>query len=178
MRLKILIIAAILSVPMLAAAQAFELGGQLTGLHLHKIDEAPIGIGARFHYNFAPLLAADVELTKYPENPSGNFGETAALFGLRAGKRFSRAGIFAKARFGVMHFGGSYFEQRLDQKTHAIADIGAVFEIYPSRRTFLRIDQGDTIIYYGSAKLFNRPNPDALGTVHNYQPGFGVGFRF
>ena len=154
-----------------AGAQSFEIAGQVTGLHLHKVDETPIGIGARFHYNFHPMLAVDTELTKYSEN-------AAALFGVRAGKRFSRAGFFVKARAGVMHFGGGYFKQRLDARTHAITDIGGILEFYPSPRTFVRIDQGDTIIYYGGAKLFNRPNPDALGTVHNYQPGFGIGFRF
>jgi hypothetical protein len=77
-----------------------------------------------------------------------------------------------------MHFGGAYFEQRLDVRTHAIADVGGILEFYPSRRLFVRIDQGDTVIYYGGAKLFNRPNPDPLGTVHNYQPSFGIGIRF
>ncbi len=169
---------AVFAVPFPGASQAFELGAQLTGMHLHKIDEAPFGVGARFHYNVTPYAAADAEWTKYPQNSSGNFGETAALIGGRAGKRFSRVGLFVKARFGVVHFGGRYFEQRLDRRTHALADIGGILEFYPSRRTFVRIDQGDAIIYYGGAKLFNRANPDALGTVHHYQPGFGFGFRF
>jgi hypothetical protein len=169
--------ATLISTPVAAMAQSFEAAVQITGMHLHKIDQAPIGIGARVHYNFRRFAAADMEFTEYPENSSGNFGETAALFGIRAGKRFQRAGFFLKARTGVMHFGGGYFEQRLDQKTHNIADIGGIVEIYPSRRMFLRLDQGDTVIYYGGAHLFNRPNPDPLGTVHHYQTTLGVGFR-
>lgn len=161
----------VLAWPVWAGAQSFEAAAQFTGVHLHKIDEAPLGIGARIHYTFLPHFAADLELTKYPRN-------TAALFGVRAGKRFRRVGIFLKARAGVIHFGGGYFEQRLDHRTRQVADIGGVIEFYPSARTFLRIDEGDTIIYYGAARLYNRPNPDALGTVHNYQPGFGIGFRF
>jgi hypothetical protein len=57
-------------------------------------------------------------------------------------------------------------------------DVGGVLEYYPSPHTFMRIDAGDTIIYFGSARLFNRVNPDALGTIHNFQPGVGFGFRF
>jgi hypothetical protein len=174
----VLIIAASLALVHSAAAQTYEVGLQLTGVHLHKIDEAPFGIGARFHYNFTRFVSADGEITHYPENPSGNFGETATLAGIRAGKRLGRIGTFIKVRPGVMHFGGDYFNQRLDAKTHFIMDVGGVLEYYPSPHTFMRIDAGDTIIYFGNARLFNRPNPDALGTIHNFQPGVGFGFRF
>jgi len=168
----------VLSFALAARAQKYEVGVQLTGMHLHKIDEAPFGIGARFNYNFSPLVASDVELTHYPENSSGNFGETTALFGIRSGPRIDRVGIFGKFRAGVIHFGGEYFALRLDQKTHPIVDIGGVVEYYPRKNIFLRIDAGDSIIFYGTARLFNRPNPDELGTVHNFQPGFGFGLRF
>lgn len=160
------------------AAQKFEAGIQLTGLHLHKIDEAPAGIGGRFHYNVTRLLAMDAELIHYPENPSGNFGESAALLGIRVGRRFGQMGVFAKGRAGVMHFGGQYFKSRLDVRTHFIVDTGGIIEFYPSKRTIVRIDSGDTTIYYGRARLFNRINPDALGTVHNFQPGLGIAFVF
>src|SRR5437867_11111275 len=122
----------------MASAQAFEAGIQLTGLHLHKIDETPFGIGGRFHYVFSRLAAADIELTRYPEYRSGNFGETAALAGIRFGRSFERVGIFAKGRPGVIHFGGEYFNLRLDRKTHFTLDAGAVLEYYPNQRTFLR----------------------------------------
>ena len=161
-----------------AGAEKYELGIQLTGMHLHKIDEVPFGIGVRFHYNLLPLLASDVELSHYPQNSSGNFGETTALFGVRFGTHLDRLGVFGKARSGWIHFGGGYFDLRLDRKTHAILDTGGMVEYYPSAHTFLRIDASDVVIYYGSARLFNRPNPDPLGTVHNFQPGFGFGFRF
>jgi len=161
-----------------AYAQTYEIGLQLTGVHLHKIDEAPFGIGGRFHYNATNLLAADIEVAHYPENPSGNFGETTTLAGIRAGNRFGRFGVFAKSRAGVMHFGGEYFTSRLTVKNQFIVDLGGIIEYYPTRRSFIRIDAGDTVIYYGGSRLFNRPNPDPLGTVHNFQSGLGVGLRF
>jgi len=159
-------------------AQTFELGVQFTGMHLHKIDEAPLGVGTRFDYNFRSFAAAELELMHYPENPSGNFGESTVMLGTRLGKHFDRFGVFGIVRSGVIHFGGGYFTQRLDQKTHSMMDVGGALEYYPNRRTVMRIDLGDAIVYYGNARLFNRPNPDGLGTVHNLQPGFGFGFRF
>jgi hypothetical protein len=159
-------------------AQRFEIGGQVTGVHLHKIDEAPVGVGVRFHYNVVRFAAADIEVSHYPENSAGDFGETTSLSGIRAGKRWDRFGAFMKGRMGWIHFGGEYFVLRLDHRTHLMTDLGGMLEFYPSPHTFLRLEGGDTIIYYGDARLFNRPNPDALGTVHNFQPAVGFGFRF
>ena len=147
----------------------FELGFQITGVHLHKIDETPFGIGARVLIDISKRIALDAEVDHYPENPSGNFGETAALFGVRTGWRVDRFGVFAKARSGVMHFGGAFFDQRLVRKTVVDADLGGVLEYYPSPRTTVRIDMGDTVLFYGGS---------ALGTVHNFQPALGFGFRF
>ena len=158
--------------------QRYEAGIQLSGVHLHKIDEGAFGIGGRFHYNVMGFLAADLELTRFPENPAGNFGETALWVGIRAGRHFDRFGTFVKARPGWIHFGGQYFASRLDRKTHFMFDLGGIFEYYPSRRFFLRVEGGDMVIYFGGARLSNRPNPDALGTIHNFQSGAGFGFRF
>ncbi len=112
----------------------FEIGAVLTGTHLHKIDEAPIGIGARFLYNFTKQFALDTEVVGYP-------GKTSALFGTKTGFRFDRFGVFGKGRLGFWHFS----------------------------RTVVRIDIGDTIIFYGGAQL---------GTVHNFQPGLGFSYKF
>jgi hypothetical protein len=147
-------------------------------MHLYKIDEAPLGIGLRFNSPLMPLVGTDFEAMHYPSNASGDFGETSVLAGIRIGKVLGSVGIFGNVRPGVIHFGGLYFQQRLDQKTHFILNAGGTLEYYPNDRTFLRIELADAIIYYGTARLFNRPDPDALGTVHNFQPGFGVGLRF
>ena len=165
-----------LTLPNTASAQKYEIGVQFSGMHLHKVDEAPVGVGVRFGYAMTSLLVADAELTHYPENSSGNFGETLHS-GRRAddGKRFKRIRIYGKLRGGIkIHFGGDYFTGHLDRRTRPILDTGAVLEYYPNRRVILRINLSDAVIYYGAARLFNRPNPDALGTVHNFLPGFQV----
>lgn len=146
-----------------------ELGVQLTGTHLHKIDQAPVGIGGRFFLNFTEHTSLDAELTRY-------FGETATFLGAKSGLRFDRFGVFGKARVGMWHFGGEFFDFRLQRKTMPAADLGGVIEYYPSARTAIRIDLGDTILFYGSQSLFGITG--RLGTVHNFQPGLGFSFRF
>jgi hypothetical protein len=133
-------------------ASQIEVGVDVTGTHLHKIDQAPTGAGARFLYNLSPNLALDTEITGYP-------GKLSALLGTKAGFRGNRFGVFAKGRIGMWHFTRSYFA----------TDLGGVLEYYPSRHATIRIDIGDTIIFYGGARL---------GTVHNFQPGIGFSYRF
>src|SRR5215467_5949778 len=104
----------------------FEAGLVVTGAHLHKINEKPLGLGGRFFFDLTPHAALDFEVTDYPEDPSGNFGETTILFGGKAGSRFDRFGVFGKARAGMIHFGGSAFDLRLERKTVPLGDVGAV----------------------------------------------------
>ena len=85
-------------------------------------------------------------------------------------------GIFAKGRAGLWHFGGSFFDLRLNRKTIPAADLGGVLEYYPSPRTAFRIDLSDTILFYGEQSLLGFTG--RLGTVHNFQPGVGFSFRF
>ena len=129
-----------------------EVGGGVTGTHLHKIDEAPVGIYGRLFLNFSRSQALDAEVTRYP-------GKTSLLAGVKSGKRFDRFGAFGRARLGLWHF----------DRTFLAADLGGVLEYYPSQHTAIRIDLGDTILFYGGS---------ALGTVHNFQPGLGFSFRF
>jgi len=119
-----------------------------------------------------------MEIIHYPENDSGNFGETGFLMGPRNGRRWERFGVFAKGRLGLMHFGGGFYDLRLEKKTFLMLDAGAVLEYYPSHRTVLRLDLGDTILFYGSQALYRGPSSPPLGAVHNFQPALGFGFRF
>jgi len=138
--------------PAIANSQRLELGIDITGTHLHKIDQAPVGPGGRLLWNFNGALALDTEVIGYA-------GKTSALAGFKGGRRFDRFGVFGKSRFGMWHFNQTYFA----------TDIGGVLEYYPSRHTVVRIDIGDTILFYGGS---------ALGTVHNFQPGIGFSYRF
>lgn len=160
----------------------FEAGAQMSILRLKEIRENPVGVGGRFHYNFHRSFALDNEVNYFPENPSGNFGETLALFGVRAGKRWDQVGVFAKARAGVIHFGGSFFDLRLSEKTHPAFDVGGVLEYYVGRRVILRFDASDLIVPYGDTTIVTGLLPPIqlmrLGTQHNLHTSVGVAFRF
>jgi len=136
----------------LLCSSQLELGFDVTGTHLHKIDQAPVGVGARVLLNFSRNIAFDGEITRYP-------GKTSALGGIKSGLRRDRFGVFGKLRAGMWWFNSNY----------AATDVGGVVEYYPSRHTTIRIDAGDTILFYGGT---------ALGTVHNFQPGIGFSYRF
>ena len=142
----------------------------------------PVGVGGRFTYNFHEYAAFDSELVHYPENPSGNFGETQGLFGIRAGKHFGKVpvGLFVKARPGFVRLGNDViaYNPTLEATRFAL-DLGGVLEFYPSERTIIRIDHGDTLISFGDAPVNSATGPPRrLGTTHNKQVSFGFGFRF
>jgi hypothetical protein len=83
--------------------------------------------------------------------------------------------VFGKARTGVWHFSGDFFNLRLRRNTIPAIDLGGVLEYYPSARTAIRIDVGNTVLFYGSQSLLGITG--RLGTVHNFQPGAGFSFR-
>ena len=109
----------------------FEAGAQLTSIRLNALGESPLGIGGRFGYHLNDHLALDAQLNYFPENPSGNFGETQVLAGMRLGSRVDRWGIYARAGAGAIHFGGDFFDLRLSSKTHFALDLGGSWSTTP-----------------------------------------------
>lgn len=109
-----------------------------------------------------------------------------AVAGPKIGFRKKKYGVFAKVRPGLFYVGRFPVIQVLsfspaaigsgDQKsTFFSVDVGGVFEYYPSKRTVLRFDVGDTIIRY-NAKDPTQFNPGF--TRHTLQISAGFGFRF
>jgi hypothetical protein len=160
------------------------------------------GIGGRFTYNFNEFLAAEATVNYFPESrqdlgffrarPEGKIYQ--GQFGVKAGKRFDRVGIFAKARPGFVGFTEvnqlvnstppiTFTSFRVERETYFSFDVGGVVEFYPSRNTVIRIDAGDTIIRYGTFRIpgFMLSQPvleRAPETRHNFQLVTGFGFRF
>jgi hypothetical protein len=159
-----------------------ELGGFVSHINLTDSNgEGPVGLGGRFGYNFSKHVGLDTDIAYFPENGQGNFGETTAFVGSKAGYRGERFGIFAKARPGVVHFGGdSYRVFTNNEPTKFAVDLGGVVEYYPTKRTILRVDVGDTIIAFGDDR-FPSGTPGVIyqpGTSHNLQTSVGFGYRF
>jgi len=140
--------------------------------------------------SFQELIASGTPIAA----PSSGGEKTQILVGVKYGIRRKHFGVFAKARPGLIHF--TAFES-IDAKfvahgpngeivdilllltekpaTFFNMDIGGVFEYYPTKRTIIRFDMGDTIIRYNG----QRPkdiNPTFIR--HNLQGSIGFGFRF
>lgn len=140
------------------------------------------GFGARFTCNLTNHVALEAEGNFFPARPLDEFGAFTpggvpagqiyqGQFGVKAGKRFKRFGVFMKARPGFVTFtGASQFtgfklrtffnpsgpnvqlengEFSVGKATYLSTDVGGVLEFYPSRRIVTRFDVGDTIIRYG-----------------------------
>jgi hypothetical protein len=187
-----------------------EVGVQFSSLSLTPPEdflgtENKPGFGGRFTYNLTDNVAVEAEGNFFPSKSRSNIsvgGRALQLqAGVKAGKRFERFGIFAKARPGFVSFGEVFeiVEEQVsvggtpfliprfsrERRTHFSMDVGGVLELYPSRRTMVRFDAGDTIIRYGERNDFGSFPPflpvltRARSEVkHNFQFSAGVGYRF
>jgi hypothetical protein len=198
----------------------FEIGGQFTSLWVNPhspscFDLCVIGFdrsytepggGARFTYNPINNIGVEAEVNAFPRDHreptffglSGRNFQTQ--FGVKAGKRFKKLGLFGKLRPGfvsfskVSHlvststidFGGRQFTiGHFEEKGARFfsTDLGGVVEFYPSRRLVTRIDVGDTVIRYGEILVPGISLSGAIRRVpaetrHNFQIAVGFGVRF
>ena len=162
------------------------------------------GFGPRIGYNATSYLTLEAEMNFFPRDRALEGGrKVQGLFGAKAGKRFEKAGIFAKARPGFVRFSrGDFIGSPLAlcpaifplpigcfqpvSKTNFAIDIGGVAEFYPSTNTIIRLDAGDTIIRFGDRRVAANSNtlnslvvvPLAAETKHNFQASVGFGYRF
>ena len=166
------------------------------------------GFGGRFTYNIRKNVAVEAAGYFFPHKCNtcidDNAGHiTEGLFGVKAGKRFQKWGIFAKGRPGFVSFsegafnivptgtGGSFpFRFEVNRRTNFAFDLGGVIEFYPSRRIVTRFDAGDTLIHYSrrtinylsfdpvTGALTLSPFTRRAKTQHNFQFMASVGFRF
>jgi hypothetical protein len=177
------------------------------------------GFGGRFGYNLTRNIALEAEVNFFtgassfsvPDQFKGGH-KIQGLFGVKAGKRFDKVGIFGKARPGFLYASKGDLQPRTNvaciamvsifpppagcfetiSKSSFAIDLGGVVEVYPTNRTIIRFDAGDTIVRLGErtvSGVFN-PAPGVLApsfltiirapaeTTHNFQGSIGIGFRF
>jgi hypothetical protein len=190
-------------VPAIARAQnteqRYELGGLITYTFLREIGTRDVGVGTeagglggRLVYRVFPLLDLETEINFLPGNSATSGNHLQGLFGVKAGKRWEKVGIFVKARPGFIHFsrdpfgvqkpGSSIFSTERATSTERDIDLGGVIEYYTARGFILRFDLGDSVIHYGRRTVRTSeflPTFEAGGfTTHNWQGSFGISFRF
>ena len=97
------------------------------------------------------------------------------LAGLRCGYWFGPVGVFGKTRPGLLHLGGGTAQRNPGRENHFSVDAGGVIMIGRGRAG-LRIDAGDTIVFWGSQPFATGlPRPV---TKNNRQLSFGFVIRF
>ena len=172
---------------------------------------ARTGFGGRFTYNLTDKVALEAEGNFFPTNDrsfsaatGGNLAQ--AQFGVKAGKRFEKFGLFAKARPGFVSFsntlkevnftpigppgGEDLFPTGASEEAHTSPRTPASSSSFnPSRRLVTRFDFGDTIILYGKrpgASFPPRPaprrpcssNPPRRCTTFSSAPASVFGFEW
>lgn len=182
-----------------------EVGVQSTSLTLFHPDffgdQSQQGIGGRVTYNLNRSLAAEAEINFFPQQQqiipaTGKILQ--AQFGVKAGKRFEKFGIFGKVRPGFLSVGGVFSLQpnptpvaggitqalfKFERSNFFTIDAGGVLEFYPSRKFVVRFDAGDTVLRYPTRfdQNFSSPTGVTLARgpkyTHNFQFSAGVGFR-
>lgn len=185
-------------------APKVEVGVQFTSLTLSDSfnNSTEPGFGGRVTYNLTDNVALEAQFDFFPNGErfrafrsGGRIAQ--GLFGVKAGKRFEKFGIFGKVRPGFTSFSAGREEIRVvspqpnlvvdfdpRRETHFATDVGAVLEFYPTRRIVTRFDAGDTIIRYGrtTTTFFDGTGtqtfPIPADTKHNFQFSAGIGFRF
>ena len=165
----------------------YEIGILFSALNVTEKSDKDSGIGVRFTYNLTDYLGVEAETSSFARSrEGGGNNEVQGLFGVRAGIRKERYGVFAKVRPGVTRFyllgitpGTNTFGQGHDRFS---VDIGGVFEYYPSRRTALRVDVGDTIVNFKQGDFFYQRLDEPMfvnrQVSHNLQVNIGFAFRF
>jgi len=191
----------------------YEIGANFTSITKPDFSSGntAIGFGGRFTFNLNRSVALEAVTNFFPQDCNfcgGTIGDnsgnlTQGLFGVKAGKRFHRWGIFGKARPGFASFskgegryvatglGGTFpFTFNQSRLTNFALDVGGIIELYHSKHIVTRFEAGDTLIRYGRRNT-NFPTFDvATGAVtlvpftlpaetrHNFQFVAGVGYRF
>jgi hypothetical protein len=197
----------------------FEVGGQFSVLRVptetvtlagpalttNENSNTNYGFGGRFGYKLSKYFTLEAEANFFPHDGVLDGGKKSqAFFGVKAGKRFENFGVFAKARPGFVNYSRGDYQfagpcitvfpppigcyQPVGQTNFAI-DLGGVFEYYPSRRTIIRFDAGDTMVRLPArnvAAFQTNPTgafslvvvPATAETKHHFQGSVGFGFRF
>src|SRR5215468_4777289 len=91
----------------------WEAGFQVTTIQFGVPAEKPFGLGGRIGRELGNHITVEAEANHFPENPSGNFGETQVVGGVKAGGHVGSWGGFIKIRPGLLHFGGRDFRPQL-----------------------------------------------------------------
>jgi hypothetical protein len=149
------------------------------------------GGGGYASYRFYGVFYLDGDVLYFPRSasPSGpHDGGTIfqTLVGLKGGIRRNHFGFFGKVRPGFNSYSDALTSIGASGNTYSrsttfVLDLGGIVEFYPTERSTLRIEAGDTHVYFGTS------NVNVGGVVESFPGGklqhsiqivLGYGWRF
>jgi len=150
------------------------------------------GFGGYASYRFYHVFYFDSDVLYFPRgsNSSGphDGGEILqGLFGLKGGIRRNHFGIFGKVRPGFNSYSqalsgiSSSGQESFDRSTNLVLDLGGIVEFYPGERGTLRLEAGDTHIYFNTRDVNFGGTAIPVGggkLQHSIQFIVGYGWRF
>lgn len=179
MRRSLLVLTFLIALSPALHAQDRSAGASYTFLFLTYPDQIPHGFGGWLTWKFV-----DVGVNLFPDDHPIIGRQTQVQAGVRGGVRNRVVGVFGRARPGIIHFSERFFqpeigcilifpplESCLIDATNLTLDLGGTIELYPSARSIIRIDIGDTLLRFARGQL------DAVWK-HNLQVAGGGGVRF
>jgi len=185
-------------IPVAAAqtsAHKSEIGMQVVLLEQRAFSKADCGFGGRFTFYPVSHIGLEAEFDFFPRNLGKPIAfssrRSEALFGVKAGVRSSRFGVFGRLRPGLAHFSSApqpiacitIYPPPLEcaiaaGKTNFALDMGGGLEMFPLGRSIIRIDLGDAMIRFHGPALTKQGAFTRDFDVHNFQLNVGFGIRF
>ncbi len=154
------------------------------------------GLGGYASYRVYKIFYFDSDVLYFPASrvsagPHDGGEIFQGLFGLKGGVRRNHFGFFGKVRPGFNSYSAAVtsvatpaqgpITYTYGRSTNVVLDLGGIVEFYPSERSTLRLEAGDTHLFYGT-KSINIDGAPTLypgdGLKHTIQFIVGYGWRF
>jgi hypothetical protein len=155
------------------------------------------GAGGYFSYRFYGVLYVDADLLYFPRGTNGSAtpqdGGTIlqGTAGIKGGIRRNHFGFFGKVRPGVQSYsaalasvttsGSSTSTFTYTRSNNFVLDLGGIIELYPSSRSTLRIEVGDTHLFFDTRNVVVDGITQSVpggAMQHSIQLIVGYGLRF
>lgn len=164
--------------------------GTLNGVH------TDLGFGGFASYRLWGVFDLDSDVLYFPASRTTGGAHDGGkilqgLFGVKAGIRRNHYGFFGKVRPGfnsysqavtsVTDSNRSSPSYTYGRSTNMVLDLGGIVEFYPRERSTLRLEAGDTHIFYGTRSVDVNGVPTVYpggGLKHSIQFIVGYGLRF
>ncbi|HEY4978661.1 MAG TPA: hypothetical protein VII25_05810 [Candidatus Acidoferrum sp.] len=155
-----------------------------------------LGLGGFASYRVYKIFYLDGDLLYFPANratagPHDGGELFQGLFGVKGGVRRNHFGFFGKVRPGFNSYSAAVTSVTIPSSgpnmytygraRNVVLDLGGIVEFYPGERSTLRLEAGDTHIFYGTKTINIDGTPTIYpgnGLRHSIQFIVGYGWRF